>query len=195
MAQQNRQDTSKSISITPINAKILYSGVLMKKGEYHKSWKERWFVLFDNRQCAYYHTRDDFQDSKRPINTIDLKQVTAIQPVNKSMYNDLKNNQETKPNTKKKKSLFSRSFSERDQSKSHNNVSRSQSLHHDIEDSYNSQSSLDSPIPSMNTTPHSNSLRLSFKSLMGKKSSSNHKNSLNTINSINGSNHRNPKMS
>ncbi len=64
-------------------------------------------------------------------------------------------------------------------SSNNNNPQRSQSLHatnhrDDIEDSYHSQSSVDSPIPSVNT-PHSNSLRMSFKSLMGKKSNKNTK--------------------
>ena len=192
MAQSNNQYTRPTIpNETPINAKILYSGVLMKKGEYHKGWKERWFVLFDNRQLSYYHNREEFQDSKRPINSIDLKQVTAIQPVATTMTP-----QSSQSKKSKKSSFIFRTNSERSQSHSQQ-IQRSQSLHSPMSTSGNGNISYnngrphtyrggyhtedsdiensttmtsitnDSPIP---TLPQQNSLRMSFKSLMGKKS-------------------------
>eukprot|EP01084_Bolivina_argentea_P159270 277406_1 len=163
MAQQKKKQ---------MDAKILYSGVLMKKDEYNNTWHERWFVLFDNRVCGYYHNREEFQDSRRPIASINLKQVTAIQPVNTSMT--------PTPHKTKKKGFF-RSNSANTEPKSNQrngHMSRSQSMDPHISQNHNdsftrSQSAnADSPIPSMTNTSsgNNNSLRLSFKSLMGKKS-------------------------
>ena len=80
MSQSNHHYARQAIpNGTRSNVKILYCGALMIQG--HNGWMKRWFVLFDNRQLSYYHNRYKFQDNKHPINSIDLKQVTAIQPV------------------------------------------------------------------------------------------------------------------
>ena len=155
MAQQTKRHSQKRSY--HIDAKILYSGVLMKRGEYHNQWKERWFVLFDNRTLSYYHNREEFSDSRRPIQMIDLRQVTAIQPVNASMHQS--------PPKKQKKSGFFSSKSSSDI------ITHSQSLPYSVNHTH-SEKFADSPIPSIQTSQSlqsSNSLRKSFKSLMGKK--------------------------
>eukprot|EP01084_Bolivina_argentea_P242911 407348_1 len=153
-----------------LNAKVLYSGILMKKGEYNKTWRKRWFVLYDNRQLSYYHSRDDFQDSKRAINHIDLKQVTSINPVNKSM------NKSPQQKKKQKKGFFRSSKSSSPVSQpsisTPSYMSHNGSLRSYINDNEPSQSMSvhdDSPIPTLGPSS-SSSLRMSFKSLMGKKS-------------------------
>lgn len=45
----------------------LLCGYLMKLGQHHKSWKERWFVM-ENGRLAYYKSKD----MDRPIADIPL---------------------------------------------------------------------------------------------------------------------------
>mmetsp|Transcript_36454 Transcript_36454/g.59939 ORF Transcript_36454/g.59939 Transcript_36454/m.59939 type:complete len:154 (-) Transcript_36454:1496-1957(-) len=71
-------------------SQILYSGVLLKRNEQnHKAWNERWFVLYDNRTLSYYHNKAEFQDKKQPCYTIDLRQASAIQPIQVSRLSQL----------------------------------------------------------------------------------------------------------
>merc|ERR1712228_836902 len=101
-----------------------------------------------------------------PIQIIDLKQVTAIQPVNASM---------AQPTTKKqRKSGFfsSKSHTDRSHINHQNKIKSAEYNRSQSADIYNSQHMPDSPMPSFQSNHSSNSLRKSFKSLMGKK---NHK--------------------
>eukprot|EP01084_Bolivina_argentea_P176683 305699_1 len=55
---------------------ILHEGIIFKKGQINKSWKSRWFVLYDNRRLAYFENESSKSDD--PIKEINLSEVHSI---------------------------------------------------------------------------------------------------------------------
>ena len=56
------------------HSRKIYEGTIFKKGQINKSWKSRWFVLYNSRRLAYFEN----QTSNEPIKQIDLSDVHSI---------------------------------------------------------------------------------------------------------------------
>lgn len=56
------------------HSRKLHEGIIFKKGQINKSWKSRWFVLYNNRRLAYFENRN----SNESIKEIDLSDVHSI---------------------------------------------------------------------------------------------------------------------
>eukprot|EP01084_Bolivina_argentea_P246449 412451_1 len=56
----------------------VYEGLLFKQGRINRSWKSRWFVLYNTRKLAYYNDKKESVAFK-PISEIDLSKVDYIQ--------------------------------------------------------------------------------------------------------------------
>merc|ERR1712228_560604 len=61
----------------------LYEGYLTKRGAYRKSWKKRWFVIYDTQEMRYY----DDQNREDPKGLIKLHEVLLMCPGDKDQYN------------------------------------------------------------------------------------------------------------
>mmetsp|Transcript_54556 Transcript_54556/g.90456 ORF Transcript_54556/g.90456 Transcript_54556/m.90456 type:complete len:664 (+) Transcript_54556:1-1992(+) len=59
---------------TPSTARKVHQGMLFKKGQINKSWKLRFFVLYDSRRLAYFEK----ETSTEPTKIIELSEVQAI---------------------------------------------------------------------------------------------------------------------
>ena len=66
------------------HSRKIYEGTIFKKGQINKSWKSRWFVLYNSRRLAYFEN----QTSNEPIKQIDLSDVHSINII---PTNDAKN--------------------------------------------------------------------------------------------------------
>ena len=60
----------------------LYQGWLIKRGAYRKSWKKRWFVIYDTQEMRYY----DDESRKEPKGLIKLHEVLLMCPGDKDQY-------------------------------------------------------------------------------------------------------------
>ena len=56
------------------HSRKIYEGTIFKKGQINKSWKSRWFVLYNSRRLAYFENKT----SNEPIKQIDLSDVHSI---------------------------------------------------------------------------------------------------------------------
>eukprot|EP01084_Bolivina_argentea_P162375 282602_1 len=71
---QYSSDESLAESLATNSGKI-YEGPLYKRGRYTRSWKLRWFILYDTRQLACYNDKNTTQ---KAIEEIDLRKVENI---------------------------------------------------------------------------------------------------------------------
>ncbi|ETO29060.1 arfGTPase-activating protein [Reticulomyxa filosa] len=60
----------------------LFQGWLIKRGAMRKSWKKRWFVIFDTHEMRYF----DNQQNMQPIGSINLLQVLLMCPGDDDQY-------------------------------------------------------------------------------------------------------------
>ncbi|ETO18598.1 hypothetical protein RFI_18668 [Reticulomyxa filosa] len=58
--------------------KPIRKGILSKKGNINKSWRKRFFVLYEGRKLAYFEKEEDFVNAKYPIREIDLSSVQSV---------------------------------------------------------------------------------------------------------------------
>jgi len=63
-----------AMASTPSTARKVHQGMLFKKGQINKSWKLRFFVLYDSRRLAYFEK----ETSTEPTKIIELSEVQAI---------------------------------------------------------------------------------------------------------------------
>ena len=56
------------------HSRKIHEGVIYKKGQFNKSWKERYFVLYNSRRLAYFAKKSELE----PIKQIDLSDVQSI---------------------------------------------------------------------------------------------------------------------
>ncbi|ETO12390.1 Rho GTPase activating protein, partial [Reticulomyxa filosa] len=60
----------------------LHQGWLVKRGEMRKSWKKRWFVVFDTHEMRYY----DNEQNMTPMGLIKLHEVLLMCPGDEDQY-------------------------------------------------------------------------------------------------------------
>eukprot|EP01084_Bolivina_argentea_P162376 282603_1 len=78
MTTENKTDQYSSDEVLmdlATNSGKLYEGSLYKRGRYTRSWKLRWFILYDTRQLACYNDKNTTQ---KAIEEIDLTKVENI---------------------------------------------------------------------------------------------------------------------
>ena len=80
--------------------KSILKGLLFKKGQINKSWKERYFVLYSNRKLEYYEKEQDYISKKNPIKTVDLSELISVSsiPSEKEYYGNNNNDNNTTNN-------------------------------------------------------------------------------------------------
>lgn len=59
------------------NQRKIYEGPMYKQGRFNRSWRNRWFVLYNNRRLAYYNEKKE-SIALKPIAEIDLTEVETI---------------------------------------------------------------------------------------------------------------------
>eukprot|EP01083_Nonionella_stella_P042805 115543_1 len=59
------------------NSHKIFEGQMFKQGRYNRSWRARWFVLYNTRKLAYYNDKKE-SIALRPIAEIDLTKVENI---------------------------------------------------------------------------------------------------------------------
>ena len=64
--------------LPPDLPELIHEGPLLKKGQHHKAWKERWFVLFSNDQMLYYLNQEESNKATNLCGWIDLADVCMI---------------------------------------------------------------------------------------------------------------------
>eukprot|EP01084_Bolivina_argentea_P230055 388114_1 len=58
---------------------ILYEGYLHKKGVYNKSWKRRYFVLYNDRTVDYFKDKSHSRQRNKAKGTIQLTQIERVE--------------------------------------------------------------------------------------------------------------------
>merc|ERR1719361_767478 len=94
-------ESKKSFSFTEESEPtrvILHEGYLSKKGQFNRSWKQRYFILYSDKRLAYFSSKS----SLTPIKEINLSTVTELSLLPYS----------NKPEKAKRKSSNSRSFAD-----------------------------------------------------------------------------------
>lgn len=60
----------------------MHQGWLIKRGEYRKNWKQRWFVIYDKQEMRYY----DNKSCTQPRGVIKLHEVLIMCPGDIDQY-------------------------------------------------------------------------------------------------------------
>eukprot|EP00483_Globobulimina_turgida_P012614 UN12637 len=75
-----------------VQGKHVFSGYLIKRGKNIKSWKKRFFVLFENKVLNYYHNKN-IDDKGALIGDIDLRHTMWLR-----MFGNIDNEFKSIPN-------------------------------------------------------------------------------------------------
>lgn len=101
----NNNDTSN-------NDQSVFKSHLYKKGEYNKKWRERYFVLYNDRKLSWFEKEEDYKQKKNPKNFFDLNEVIQISPIPtlKQYEKSLKNKRKNSKNNNKDTNTSSKPF-------------------------------------------------------------------------------------
>lgn len=58
--------------------RVIHDGSMYKQGRINRSWRSRWFVLYDTRMLAYFNDQKESIAGLKPIAEIDLTKVEYI---------------------------------------------------------------------------------------------------------------------
>ncbi|ETO16329.1 hypothetical protein RFI_21024 [Reticulomyxa filosa] len=79
--------------------KPIREGLLFKKGKINKSWKKRYFVLYEGRKLSYFEKHEDYVKKKNPAGAIDLSGVQSIHLIPTQESHQKMQNKETRKTT------------------------------------------------------------------------------------------------